>query len=69
MLEEAARILERTNCLASGGAWLLLAAPAHTPTVTVLLPAPPHRRHFQSALEPSPKELVGAEAQANSPVR
>ena len=44
MLEGAAQILARTNSLASGGAWLLPAAPVHTPTVTVSLPAPPPLR-------------------------
>ena len=38
MLEGAAQILAYTNSLASGGAWLLPAAPVHTPTVNVSLP-------------------------------
>ena len=61
MLEGAAQILAYTNCLASGGAWLLPAAPVHTPTVNVSLPALPHCRHPESGLEPSPKELEVAD--------
>jgi hypothetical protein len=40
MLEGAAQILERTNCLAIGGAWLLPAFPAQIPTVTVSSTSP-----------------------------
>lgn len=40
MLEGAAQILEHTNCPASGGAWLLTAAPTHTPTVNCLPSCP-----------------------------
>lgn len=39
MLEGAAQILERTNCLASGGVWLLFVSPVHTPTDTTSRPA------------------------------
>lgn len=69
MLEGAAQILAHTNCLASGGAWLLPAAPVHTPTVNVSLPVLPHCRHPESGLELSPKELEVAESQADTPLK
>lgn len=40
MLEGAAQILEHTNCRTSGGAWLVTAAPTHTPTVNCLISCP-----------------------------
>lgn len=57
MLEGAAQILEHTNCLASGGVWLLFAATVNTPTVSMSLPAPAHCRSPGSELEPYPKDL------------
>lgn len=66
MLEGAAQILEHTNCLASGGGWLPLASPEHTPTITVSLPAPPPLQASQAWTKALSK---GAEAEADSPLK
>lgn len=69
MLEGAAQILEHTNCLGSGGVCLLPCSPCAHPQCYCLCLHFPHCRHPESGLEPSPKELEGAEAQAESPLK